>query len=67
VHSAARRERIAADVETAELHLAQPFEAWITADPTPGGVRVLVTVSQGFERTVAFALDETPATVGDSL
>jgi hypothetical protein len=35
--------------------LAQPFEAWIAADPSRGGVPVLITVPQGFERTVAFA------------
>jgi hypothetical protein len=35
-------------------------EAWIAADSFRGGVRALVTGPQGFERTVAFALDEAP-------
>jgi hypothetical protein len=44
-------------------HLAQPCEGWIAADPSRGGVRVLITGPQGFERTVAFALDEAAATI----
>ena len=55
--SATRRERIEAAVEAAGKHVAQPFEGWITADPFRGGVRVLITGPQGFERTVMFALD----------
>ena len=62
VYSAARRERIATAVEAAGKRLAQPFEAWIAADLSLGGVRVLITGPPGFERTVAFALDEAAAT-----
>jgi hypothetical protein len=61
--SATRRERIEAAVEAAGQHLAQPYEGWIAADPFRGGVRVLITGPQGFERTVTFALDEAPATI----
>jgi hypothetical protein len=61
--SATRRESIEAAVEAAGKHVAQPYEGWIIADPFRGGVRVLITGPQGFERTVAFALDEAPATI----
>jgi hypothetical protein len=60
---AIRRERIEAAVEAGGRHAAQPYEGWIAADPFRGGVRVLVTGPQGFERTVTFALDEAPATI----
>jgi len=40
--------------------LAQPYESWTAVDRLPGGVRLLNTGPQGFERTVAFALDEAP-------
>ena len=56
--SATRRERIEAAVAAGGAHVAQPFEAWIAADPSRGGLRVLITGPRGFERTVAFALDE---------
>jgi hypothetical protein len=61
--SATRRERIEAAVEAAGQHLAQAYEGWIAADPFRGGIRVLITGPQGFERTVTFALDEAPATI----
>lgn len=61
--SATRRERIEAVVEAGGQRLTQPYEAWIAADPFTGGVRVLITGPQGFERTVTFALDEAPATI----
>jgi hypothetical protein len=61
--SATRRERIGAAVEAAGKHVAQPYEGWIAADPFLGGVRVLITGPQGFERTVMFALDEPSATI----
>jgi hypothetical protein len=61
--SATHRERIEAVVEAAGKHVAQPYEGWIAADPFGGGVRVLITGPQGFERTVTFALDEAPATI----
>jgi hypothetical protein len=61
--SATRRERIEAAVEAAGQHIAQPYEGWIAADNSGGGVRVLITGPKGFERTVTFALDEAPATI----
>jgi hypothetical protein len=60
---ATRREHTEAAVAGAAQRLAQPYEAWIAADPFPGGVRVLITGPQGFERTVAFAPDEAPTTI----
>jgi hypothetical protein len=39
------------------------YEGWIAADPFRGGVRVVITGPQGFERTVLFALDEDPAVI----
>jgi hypothetical protein len=63
VYSATRRERIEAAVEAAGQRLAQPQEAWIAADPSRGGVRVLITGPPGLERTVAFAHDEAAATI----
>ena len=59
--SAIRRERIDAAVEAAGQRLAQPFEAWIAADPSRGGVRVLITGPPGFERTVAVAATKRPS------
>jgi len=61
--STTRRERIEAAVEAGGRHAAQPYEGWIAADPFRGGVRVLITGPQGFERTVTFSLDEVPATI----
>jgi hypothetical protein len=61
--SATRRERIEAAVEAGGRHAAQPYEGWIAADPFRGGIRVLITGPQGFERTVTFALDEGAATI----
>lgn len=34
------------------------YEAWIAADPSRAGVRVLITGPQGFERTLQFQMDE---------
>jgi hypothetical protein len=61
--SATRRERIEAAVEAAGKHVAEPYEGWIAADPFRGGIRVLITGPQGFERTVTFALDAPPTTI----
>ena len=61
--SSTRRERIEAAVEAAGKHVAQSYEGWIAAGPFRGGVRVLITGPQGFERTVMFALDEPSATI----
>ena len=41
--SATHRQRIEPAVEAAGQGLAQPYDAWIAADPFRGGVRVLVT------------------------
>jgi hypothetical protein len=55
---ATRRERIEAAVEAGGKHVAESYEGWIASDPLRGGVRVLITGPQGFERSVAFAIDE---------
>jgi len=60
---ATRRERIEAAVEAGGKHLTELFEGWIAADPFAGGVRVLITGPHGFERMVAFAIDEEPAMI----
>jgi hypothetical protein len=52
-------------VEAAGKSLTGPYEAWISADPLRGGVRVLITGRRGFERTVRFAVDEDPAVIRD--
>ncbi len=41
--------------------LAQPYEAWIAADPFRGGVRARIAGPRGFERVLAFAPDEAPS------
>src|ERR1035438_2207560 len=60
---ASRRARIDAAVVAAGRNLAQTFEAWIAAGFRRGGVRVMITGPQGFDRTVAFDLDEDPAVI----
>jgi hypothetical protein len=55
---ATKRERIEAAVTAGGRHLNAPYEAWIAADPFRGDVRVIVTGPQGFERQVAFAMNE---------
>jgi hypothetical protein len=60
---ATRRERIQAAVEAGGRHVKEQYEGWITVDPIRGGVRVVITGQQGFERTVLFALDEDPAVI----
>jgi hypothetical protein len=60
---APRRERIGTDVEAGGRHVKEQYEGWIAADPFRGGVRVVITGPQGFERTVLFALDEDPAVI----
>jgi hypothetical protein len=57
---ALRREQIERAVEFGGKGAAGSYEAWIAADPFRGGVRVLITGPQGFERTVWFAVDELP-------
>jgi hypothetical protein len=60
-----RRERIEAAVVAGGKHASGPHEGWITADPFRGGFKVLITGPHGFERTVAFALDDDPAVIAD--
>jgi hypothetical protein len=36
----------------------EPCEAWVAADPFPGDVRVIIIGPQGFERQVAFAMNQ---------
>ena len=55
---ATRRERIEVAVEAGGIHASGNYQAWISADPFRGGVRVLIMGPQGFERTVQFAIDE---------
>jgi hypothetical protein len=63
--SATRRERIEAAVVAGGRHTMGPHEAWLAADPSNGGFRVLITGPHGFERTVMFAIDDDPAVVAD--
>jgi hypothetical protein len=60
---ATRRERIQAAVESGGELVSAPHEAWIAADPSAGGVRVLITGPHGFQRQVTFALDEAPEVI----
>ena len=55
---ATRREPIEAAVEAGGKHVAESYEGWIAADPFRGGIRLIITGPQGFERAVLFALDE---------
>ena len=61
--SATRRERIEAAETAAGKHSSLPYGGWIAADTFRGGVRVLITGPQGFERPVTFSLDEPSATI----
>jgi hypothetical protein len=61
--TATRRERIQAAVEAGGRHFSVPHEAWIAADPSAGGVRVLITGPHGFQRQVTFELDEAPEVI----
>ena len=60
---ATRRGRMQVAVEAGGRHVNEQYEGWIAADPFRGGVRVVITGPQGFERTVVFALDEDPAVI----
>ena len=57
------RELIESTVEGGGEHPAVSYEAWIAADPFRGGMRVLITGPQGFERVVQFDADEQPAEI----
>jgi hypothetical protein len=50
-------------VEAGGKHLSVPYEAWIAPDPFRGGLRILITGPQGFERVVHFEPDEQPAEI----
>jgi hypothetical protein len=60
---ASQRERIEAAVKAAGHHLSQPYEAWIAAEPHRGGVRVLITGPEGFDRSVTFDAVDDPAVI----
>jgi hypothetical protein len=60
-----RRERIEAAVVAGGKHTEGPREAWISADPFKTGLRVLITGSQDFERTVMLVLDDDPAVIAE--
>jgi hypothetical protein len=60
---ATRKERIEAAVEAGGRDVKESYEGWIAADPFRGGIRVLITGPQGFERTVTFAAEEDPAVI----
>lgn len=58
-----RREPIESAVEAGGKHPSVSYEAWIAADSFGGGMRVLITRPQGFERVVQFDADEQPAEI----
>jgi hypothetical protein len=58
---ATRRERIETAVTAGGKHVPGPHEAWIAGDVFRGGVRVIITGPQGFERHVEFTMNEDPA------
>jgi hypothetical protein len=67
---ATQREWIEAAVKAAGRqgrHLAQPFEAWIAADLPRGGVRLMITGPQGFDRTVTFDLTDDAAVIAERI
>jgi hypothetical protein len=53
---ATRGERIETAVGGGGRHVKEQYEGWIAADPFRGGVRVVITDPQSFERAVLFAL-----------
>jgi hypothetical protein len=60
---AIQRQRIEAAVEAGGKHAAGSYEGRIAADPFRGGVRVLITAPQGFERSVMFGIDDDPIVI----
>lgn len=42
-----------------------PHEAWIAAEPSNGGFRVLITGPHGFQRTVTLGIADVPAMIGE--
>jgi hypothetical protein len=65
--SATERTRTEGAVAAAGRNLVEPYEAWIAADPLRGGVRVLITGPQGFDRIVTFDLAEDPAVIAQRI
>ena len=59
----ALRERIETAAVAGAKHLKEPYEGWIAVDPFRGGVRLLITGAQGFQREVGFPMDEEPAVI----
>jgi hypothetical protein len=59
---ATQREAIQAAVEAAGRRLSAPHEAWISAAPLSGCIKVVVTGAHGLERSVSFAVERIPAT-----
>jgi hypothetical protein len=62
---ATRRERIEAAVAAGSKSSSGRCESWISADPFRGGAKVIVTGRDGFERGVAFELDEDAAVISE--
>ncbi len=58
-----RRERIQAAITAGGKHVQKLYEVWIGTNPFRGDVRVTITGSHGFERRVAFPVDEDPAEI----
>jgi hypothetical protein len=54
--SATRRERIEAAVVAAGQRVAQPYEGWIAADPSRGGVRVAGSAESPLLRAQAWGV-----------
>ena len=59
------RGRIEAAVESGGKLVAEPYEAWIAADPFRGGFKVLITGPHGFERTATFAIDDDASVIAE--
>ena len=53
--------------ESGGKHVAGAHEAWIAADPFRGGLKVLITGPNGFERTVLFAANDDPAVISERI
>ena len=56
-----RHERVEVAVVAGAKHLPEPYEGWIVADPFRSGEKLLITRANGFQREVAFAVDEPAA------
>lgn len=58
-----RRERIEAAVATGGKHAPGAHEAWIVADGIRPEFKVIITGPDGFQRTLACAMDEDPTVI----